>query len=135
LADPAGEIALGTNTHELVLRFLSALDLRTRPRLVSTDGEFHTLRRQLGRLDEAGLDVVRLPADPADTLAERLAAAVDRRTAAVLVSAVLFETARVVPGLGALADACAARGAELLVDVYHAVGPRQVDLGALGLEA
>ena len=38
-----------------------------------------------------------------DTLAERLAAAVDDRTAAVLVSAVLFETARIVPGLDALA--------------------------------
>jgi kynureninase len=45
LGDPGGELALASNTHELVLRFLSALDLRARPRLVSTDGEFHTLRR------------------------------------------------------------------------------------------
>ena len=135
LADPAGEIALGVNTHELVLRFLSALDLRARPRLVSTDGEFHTLRRQLGRLDEAGLDVVRLPADPADTLAERLAAAVDDRTAAVLVSAVLFETARIVPRLEELARACADAGAELLVDGYHALGALPFDLHAAGLGA
>src|SRR5512133_1102675 len=70
LGDPGGEITLGANTHELILRLLSALDLRGRPRLVSTDGEFHTLRRQLGRLAEAGLEVVRLPAQPADTLAE-----------------------------------------------------------------
>jgi kynureninase len=133
LGDPGAEVALGPNTHELVLRFLSALDLRTRPRLVTTDGEFHTLRRQLARLGEAGLDVVRVPAAPAGTLAERLAAVTDERTAAVLVSAVLYETARIVPGLGALAEACAARGAELLVDVYHAVGPRQVALGDAGL--
>jgi kynureninase len=39
-----------------------------------------------------------------------------------------------VPALGALADACAARGTELLVDVYHLVGPRQVSLRALGLQ-
>jgi kynureninase len=135
LADPGGEIALGVNTHELVLRFLSALDLRARPRLVSTDGEFHTLRRQLGRLDEAGVDVLRLPADPADTLAERLAAAVDERTAAVLVSAVLFETARIVPGLDVLARACDAAGAELLVDAYHALGALPFDLRARGLDA
>ena len=51
LGDPGGQIALGASTHELVIRFLSALDLRARPRLVSTDGEFHTLRRQLARLD------------------------------------------------------------------------------------
>jgi kynureninase len=135
LGEPGAEVALGQNTHELVLRFLSALDLRTRPRLVTTDGEFHTLRRQLARLGEAGLEVVRVEAAPADTLAERLAAAVDDRTAAVLVSAVLYETARIVPRLGALADACAARGAELLVDVYHLVGPRRVALDELGLRS
>jgi kynureninase len=135
LGDPAADVALGQNTHELVVRFLSALDLRARPRLVTTDGEFHTLRRQLARLGEAGLDVERVEAAPAETLAERLAAAVDDRTAAVLVSVVLFETARVVPGLDALARACAARGAELLVDVYHALGPRRVSLPELGLES
>src|SRR4051794_13093519 len=134
LGDPAADVALGQNTHELVVRFLSALDLRARPRLVTTDGEFHTLRRQLARLGEAGLDVVRLEASHADTLAERLSLAVDDRTACVLVSAVLFETARIVPGLDALARACAAPGAELLVDVYHALGPRRLSLPELGLE-
>ena len=108
LGEPGAEIALGQNTHELVIRFLSALDLRGRPRLITSDGEFHTLRRQLARLDEAGLDIVRLPARPAETLAERMAAALDERTSAVLVSAVLFETAHIVPHLDALAPACAA---------------------------
>ena len=134
LGAAGADVALGANTHELVLRFLSALDLRARPRLLTTDGEFHTLRRQLARLGEAGLDVVRVASAPADTLAERLAGALDDRTAAVLVSAVLYETARVVPGLGALARACAARGAELLVDAYHALGPRCFTLREHGLQ-
>lgn len=122
LGEPGAEIALAQNTHELVTRFLSALDLRRRPRLITSDGEFHTLRRQLARLGETGLEVVRLPAVPAETLAERMAAEVDERASAVLVSAVLFETARIVPRLGELAEACAAAGAELLVDAYHALG-------------
>lgn len=122
LGEPRAEIALGQNTHELVTRFLSALDLRGRPRLVTSDGEFHTLRRQLTALDEAGLEVVRLPARPTETLAERMAAVLDERTSAVLVSAVLFETAHIVPRLDELAEACAAAGAELLVDAYHALG-------------
>jgi kynureninase len=122
LGDPAGELALGASTHDVVLRFLSALDLRARPRLVTTDGEFHTLRRQLTRLGEDWLDVVRVEARPADTLAERLTAATDDRTAAVLASAVLFEDARIVPRLDSLAEACAARGVELLIDAYHALG-------------
>jgi kynureninase len=100
---------------------------------VTTNGEFHTIRRQLARLAEEGLEVVRVETGPAGTLAERLAAAVDDRTAAVLVSAVLYETARIVPGLGALAEACAARGAELLVDVYHALGPVRLSLAEAGL--
>lgn len=122
LGDPTADLALGGSTHELVVRFLSALDLRARPKLLTSDGEFHTLRRQLARLAEAGVEVVRLPAAPADTLAERLAAEVDDRTAAVLVSSVLFATSRIVPNLGALAGACARTGAELLVDAYHALG-------------
>ena len=32
LADPDGEIALGPNTHDLVIKLLSTLDLRERPR-------------------------------------------------------------------------------------------------------
>nr|MDT0660536.1 hypothetical protein [Micromonospora sp. DSM 115978] len=131
LGDPAAELALGANTHELVLRFLSALDLRARPRLLTSDGEFHTLRRQLGRLGEVGVDVVDVPAEPVDTLAGRIAELVDDRTAAVLVSAVLFETARIVPGLDHLADTCARHGAELLVDAYHALGVAPLPAAAL----
>jgi kynureninase len=57
-----------------------------------------------------------------DTLAERLAAAIEPGTDAVLVSAVLFEDARIVPGLSELAAACADRSVELLIDAYHALG-------------
>jgi kynureninase len=88
---------------------------------VTTDGEFHTLRRQLGRLAEEGLEVVLLAARPAETLAERLAAEAPGASA-VLVSAVLFEDSRIVPGLPSLAVACGDAGAELLVDAYHALG-------------
>jgi kynureninase len=133
LSDPGGDIALGASTHDVVIRFLSTLDLERRRRVVTSTGEFHTLRRQLARLAEAGIDVDWVAAEPAATLAERLAAAVDDRTAAVLVSAVLFETARVVHHLDALADACRHRGAELLVDAYHALGVVPFPIHALGL--
>jgi kynureninase len=126
LGEPGGEIALDQNTFGLVLRFLSALDLRRRPRLVTTDGEFHTLRRLMARLaEEELLDVVVVSARPAETLAERLAAAADERTAAVLVSAVLFADSRIVPGLDELASAI---DAELLIDAYHAFGVMRVPL-------
>ncbi len=126
------DLALGPNTHELIIRFLSALDLRARPRLVTSDGEFHTVRRQFARLAEEGIEVVCVPAEPADTLASRMAEAVNGDTAAALVSSVLFETARIVPGLDRLARVCHTEGAELLIDAYHALGV--VPFPAVGLE-
>ncbi|GAB3739847.1 kynureninase [Amycolatopsis oliviviridis] len=133
LGDPHGGIALGASTHDLVIRFLSAMDLPRRPRLVTTDGEFHTLRRQLGRLAEEGVEVVRVPASPVSTLAERVAAEVTEDTAAVLVSAVLFETSRLVPGLAHLADVCLSKSVNLVVDAYHALGVVPFALHDLGL--
>ena len=133
LNDPDGDIALGQNTHELVTRLLSALPLHARPKLVTTDGEFHTIRRQLDRLAEEGLAVARIPARPAETLTARLARAVDDATSCVLVSSVLYDTAEIVPGIDLVARACDRHGATLLVDAYHHLNAVPFDLAALGL--
>ena len=133
LHDPDGDVALGTNTHELVVRLLSALVPR-RTALVTTTGEFHSIRRQVDRLAEAGIGVVRVEARPAETLADRVAAHVDDRTACVLVSSVLFETAEIVPYLDIVARACDRHGATLLVDAYHHLNVVPFDLKALRLE-
>ncbi len=121
LGDRDGVIALAESTHHLVVAWLSALPLRERPRLVTTDGEFHSLRRQLDRLAEASLEVVRVPAHPAATVGERVAQAVDARTSAVMVSSVFYATAHIAGGLEEVAHACRREGAELLIDGYHSL--------------
>ncbi len=113
------QYALGTNTHELVFRFLSALDLGARPHLVSTSGEFHSMSRQLLRLQETGVEITWVDASPVETLSERVAAAVREHTAAVMLSTVLFESAAIVPNLEAACRAARAVGAEVLLDAYH----------------
>jgi kynureninase len=128
------QVALGQNTHELVTRWLSALPLHERPRLVTTDGEFHSLRRQMRRLAEGMVDVETVEASPVETLAGRLAAAVDDRTAAVLVSSVMYETAAIVPHLDVLAEACRRHGGRLLVDAYHHLNVVPFDVEAMKLE-
>jgi selenocysteine lyase/cysteine desulfurase len=133
LDDRDGYVALAPNTHELVVRFLSALDLAARPRILTSDSEFHTLRRQLDRLEEAGVEVVRIPQHPISTLTERLAAKVDHRTAALLVSAVFFNSGRIVPHLDLLSPACQATGTELLIDAYHALNVVPFSVRMLGL--
>lgn len=121
LGDAGGGIALAANTHELLVRLLSALPLGERPRLVTTDGEFHSIRRQLDRLAEEGIEVVKIPESPLESVASRVAAAVDDRTALVLVSAVFFDTGRIARDLGQVAARCRLHGSRLLVDAYHAL--------------
>ena len=128
------QIALGQNTHELVSRFISALDLRSRPRIVTSSGEFHSLHRQLTRLAEAGVAVESIDAAPVESLSERLAAALDDRTAAVMVSSVLFQSAAVVPHLPALSQRAQHLGVEVLVDAYHGFGVLPLSLAQLGGE-
>lgn len=115
-----GEVALGANTHELVARFLSALPLRKRRHLVTTSGEFHSLDRQMRALAEAGVEVTFVSASPVDTLAERLSAAVRADTAALLASTVLFQSSTVVPHLQLAVQHARERGAQVLLDAYHA---------------
>jgi len=120
LGDSPNNVALAENTHELVTKWISALPLRKRPRLVTTDGEYHSIRRQLDRLaEEKIIELVKVGATPVADLAERLAATVDDRTSAALVSSVLFRTGEIVPNLSVVARACVAKGAELLIDAYH----------------
>jgi len=133
LGDAGGGIALGANTHELVVRVLSALPLKARPRLLTTDGEFHSIRRQLDRLEEEGLTIVRVPEAPLESLATRLSRAVDDRTALVLVSAVFFDTGRIARGLADVAASCRRHGSRLLVDVYHALNVLPVSISDEGL--
>lgn len=127
-------IALGPATHDLLIKWISALPFRERPRIVTTDLEFHALRRQLDRFGEAGLEVVKIAALPAESIGERVAVAVDDRTAAAFVSAVFYRNAHVAGGLDRALAACDRVGARLLVDAYHALNVLPFDLASWGIE-
>jgi kynureninase len=134
LGDAPAYIALGQNTHELMTRLISALPIHERPRILTTDAEFHSARRQLDRLGEEGFaQIAKVAARPVDTLTERMAARVDDRTACVLVSSVLYDTAEIVPDLHTIAEACGRAGAELLVDAYHHLNVVPFDIDGMGL--
>ena len=134
VGDRPAHIALGANTHELVTRWLSALPLRQRPRIVTTDREFRSLHRQLTRLSEEGVNVVQTPAQPVETLASRLASTISDDVSCAIVSSVFFDTAEIVPELHLIARACERVGAQFLVDAYHHLNVVPFDLAFLGLE-
>lgn len=122
LGDRNGHYAFGSNTHELIVRLLSALPLRDRPRIVTTDGEYHSARRQFDRLaEERLLEVVKIPSQSSTDVAWHIIDRIDDRTSLVMVSHVLYRTGQIVPGLREVAQICERFGAALLVDMYHSL--------------
>jgi len=129
LGDTSGDIALAMNTQELLVRWLSALPLDKKPHIVTTDGEFHSMRRLLDRLNETQIEVVKIPTLPVETLVDRLCDATENKTAAVLCSMVLFQTSEIVPNLSVLAARMREKSIPVLFDAYHLVNavPFSVD--------
>ncbi|HEX6694306.1 MAG TPA: hypothetical protein VF035_06425, partial [Longimicrobiales bacterium] len=68
LGEPYADIALAENTHELIVRLLSALPVKKRQRILTTDGEFHSIRRQVDRLAEEGIPVDKVDAMPVESV-------------------------------------------------------------------
>jgi kynureninase len=127
--DPGDPLSFGQNVHELAFRVLSCFAPTDATHVVATTGEFHSTFRQLARLGEAGVRVTWVDASDRASLAERLCAATAPGVACVAVSAVLFEDAHVVAGLGEVVRRAAEVGAVPLVDAYHAFNVVPLDWG------
>ena len=122
------DIAIAPSTHELVYRLLSCFDPGSL-QVLSTDHEFHSLRRQLARLEEDGVKVVRLPGLAPD-LAERAIRAIEsERPTLIALSLVLFTCSRVIVDLPRILEAADRARIPVLVDAYHAFNaiPLEID--------
>lgn len=117
--DPDGRYCREENTHILMVSWLSALDLRNKPKIITTTGEFHSMYRQLRRLEEVGLEIVYLPHEDDDALLEAVRDELDDRTAAVMLSHIYFETSEVNTRIAEIAEAAREAGVPLLIDDYH----------------
>jgi kynureninase len=132
LRDPAA-IAFAPNTHEFVLRLFSALPTDAVPRVLTTDGEFHSFARQAARFAEDGLIALEVvPAAPFDSFAARFgAAAAAQPHDLVFFSHVFFNSGFVVADLDALVRQVAAPGTLVVIDGYHAFMALPVDLSGV----
>ena len=125
-------IVFAPNTHELVLRLLSCLG--ERPRVVTSDSEFHSFERQTRRLEEEGLlDVVRVPSEPFATFPERLSAA-SKGAQLVFFSQVFFNSGAEVEHLDGLVDSLPS-DALVVIDGYHGFGAVPTSLHHVGARA
>ncbi|SDE13494.1 aminotransferase class V-fold PLP-dependent enzyme [Belnapia rosea] len=129
LPDPA-TVVFAPNTQEFVVRILSALPVHRPPRILTTDGEFHSFSRQVARMEEEGLvAVTRIPSEPARDCLPRLVEAARAGFDLVWTSEVFFTSGAALDDFSALA--AASGEAALVIDGYHAFLARPVDLSAV----
>ena len=133
LNDDKDNIALAPNTHDFLIRFLSSLDLKNRNKIITSDGEFHTVRRQMDALSNF-INLVKVSREDISNLSERIAAEIDNNTAAVIISKVMFQDAAIVDNFSIIAEKCEQFGAFLYVDAYHALNAIDFDIQKEGLQ-
>jgi selenocysteine lyase/cysteine desulfurase len=113
-------VVFAPNTHELIVRLMSATTKRPL-RVLSTDGEFHSFRRQSARWAESGtIELETVPCEPFDDFAERfLARAKAGGHDLIFVSQVFFRSGRVFEKALELAKLSKPEGPWVVLDGYH----------------
>lgn len=115
-------IVFAPNTHQLLVSLFAAVSSTWPIRVLTSDAEFHSARRQLARWEEAGAAKVdRVAAEPFDSFSERfLAAARSGEHDFILVSQVLFGSGRLFDRVEEIADLASPQGPWVVIDGYHA---------------
>ncbi|HEV2595566.1 MAG TPA: class V aminotransferase [Sphingomicrobium sp.] len=114
-------VVFAPNTHELLVRLVSAF--RSSPiRILTSDGEFHSARRQLARWEEVGtVFVERVPVEPFESFSERFLDAARRGVNdLILVSHIMFASGRIFSRIDELARLARPTGPWVVIDGYHA---------------
>ena len=128
--DPTGRYTPASSTHDLLIKWLSALDLQKGDEVITTGGEFYSIFRQSKALIDAGIDVNFIDTVDYLTINERLYAAITPNTKAVLVSRVFFEMGLQLLHLQNIAERCVAFGVPLLIDDYHGTNVVPTKIGS-----
>lgn len=112
-------IAFAPNTHELVFRLLSSLDLRKEIKILTTDSEYHSFERQIQRLSEwDNIKVKKISIEPFDTFEERFCAEKENEYDLVFFSHVFFNSGLAVKGFKNIVDAFYKQSI-VAIDGYH----------------
>jgi selenocysteine lyase/cysteine desulfurase len=133
-SDDASAIVFASNTHDFLVRLITAAPARGEGplRVLTSDGEFHSARRQFARWEEAGwIAVTRIAAEPFDSFSERfLAAAQSGDHDLLFVSQVMFGSGRVFDRVADIAALAKSEGPWVAIDGYHAFMAIEQPLGA-----
>lgn len=124
LPDPA-TLCFAPNTHDFIVRLLSAIPARP-VRVLATDGEFHSFRRQMTRWVEAG-EVVLETVSPDALVDTARAGDFDL----IFASHVLFNSGTIISALDELAALARLEGPWVVIDGYHGFMAIETDLSQI----
>lgn len=132
---PSGSVMMGQNVTNLVAQVASCFDLTgKRNKVVLTDVEFPTVRYFWDRQRGAGAEIVEVVSDDGLSIPlDKLLAAIDERTALVVVSHVVFRSSALLD-VAAVVERAHAAGALVLLDSYQATGSVPYDVTALNVD-
>ena len=124
LPNPAS-ICFAPNTHDFIVRLLSAIPARP-VRVLATDGEFHSFRRQMTRWVESG-DVLLETVSPETLLETARTGQFDL----IFASHVLFNSGSIISDLDGLAALARPEGPWVVIDGYHGFMAVETDLSPI----
>jgi selenocysteine lyase/cysteine desulfurase len=129
-----GEVAVTTSVTQGVSGVVSALDLKSRPRIVISEYEFPTVGQIAHAQELRGAEVVHVrPEADGSIPPERFAEAIDERTALVCCTTISYRTGHR-HDVAEIARLAHEAGALCLADSYQAIGAIDFDAGALGVD-
>lgn len=127
------EVALAASTSAALSVIASAFDYHTRPRVIIADIDFPTVAYQW--MVRPGIELIRVPSDDGVVIdPQRVADAIDARTAIVALSHVFFTTGGI-QQTQPIADAARRHGAFFLLDAYQSAGQVPIDVRSLAVDA
>jgi len=127
------EIALAASTSAALSVLGSAFDYAKRNRVIVAELDFPTVAYQW--MVRPDVELIRIPSDDGVSIdPERVADAIDERTAVVSISHVFFTTGAI-QETRPIADAARRHGAFFIIDAYQSAGQVPIDVGALGADA
>ena len=116
--DPEGRYCLAENTHLLLVSWLSSFDLKNKPKVITTDSEFHSMYRQLHRLEEEGLEVAAVDGH-SDEIVNNIEQEIDERTSAIMLSRIYFESGVINQHISEIAALARKHDIPFMIDDYH----------------
>lgn len=129
-----GQITFASNTHELLFRIITCLDLNKKNKIITTDSEFYSFDRQANRLIETGnFEIIKVPTMPFDNFTERMISTINANPdcSMIFMSHVFFNSGMIAKNIDCIVQSIVRDETIFVLDGYHGFMAIPTDLSKL----